>query len=1012
MRCLLQSLLLLCVGFASINAGEPGWRALPPLPQVRSGHGVVMVHTGDVLVVGGRDGGGTCLASAVLINGASGQNTPTINTDVLARTNASVVVAPSSTKESIVYIIGGYTGTAGNYSSTAAVSRLRYDALQQNWRFESVGQLPVAVGDCRAVYDGSGSIVVSGGITQNGGAIASGQRSSASATIDVATGVIRRLGDHINARAEHGVYRFIDQTNATVVMAAGGEATPPPSSELLAGTTWDPRANAPQADRRRGVPVSDITGTARIFGGQSNGAPVATCEWYDPKSGWRNAPRMIDSRSDFATTLVASPTDTAAAYLVVAGTGTAGALRSCEMFLLPTSTDPAGVWNPFDALITAAASRGVALTSSNVPVVAGGSGTAGVEVYQPLRCPDVSFPSTEVGARSDSVWIEVSNNWVLPIMVKKLTLLDGADFIIAADTTVLKLAPQESRRLLAWFRPSQPGLRTSRVVLDMGAVTDTLRLSGVGLASTVSVVTSVMDHGEVPVGTANRLCMPLLRNNGSDTAWVDSIVVDPPGAYTIESPTGKTPVPPGTELQVCIVFKPSARGAVVGTATMRIGPHAYPVAVLGKGIRTLAVVRPALCDTVSAQRNDQITVTALIENVGDKDVTVSAINILPTLPGTAVLANPSVVPFTLRAGQLMPIDVIYTVQREGQERIQLTATSTSDSAIEGTLCVVVVSRSVVMNVSAINAGDLCIGDTVRSTVVLTNASATDSIFITDVVVENTSQASVSAAQNVVIAPRSSYVIAVTVGASQSGTLNGAVVVNTNNGSASIPVIGRVLDAVTLSIPDVTMAPGETIQVPLGIGATTASQLIVDMAFATDMLAITGVQSIAGEVQLDPSSTVQRSAGQTRLTLVWQGAPPSTATQINLVVEGLRGSDVVTDIRAKRAGNDQACVLTDTGTVRVNPACGQTRSLVKVGKGANVQVVPSPVVNVLQVNVTSTTPEPLWLRVVDAQGLEIANVPTASGVHGLNMTTAASGAYCVQLFSAHGLLDQQLFILQH
>ena len=999
------------IGVSCLMAGDPGWRPLQPLPQARSGHAAVMVHTGDVLVVGGRDAGGSVLGTAWVVSGSTGTQTPTVNTDPTPRTNSAVVVVPSVNNTSTVYVIGGYTGTGTSYSSSATVTRLRFDDVQNTWRFEAVGSLPTAVGDCRAVYDGASSIIVSGGISQTAGAIASGTRSNASASIDIATGTIRKLGDHITARAEHGAYRFVDQGGTTVVMAAGGEAAPPPSTELLAGTMWDPRANAPLTPRSNASPVSDYTGTARVFGGESNGTVVASCEWYDPKSGWRNAPRMNEARARFSSTGVLSITDTAAAYIAVGGKGAMGSLRSCELFMLPTSTDPAGVWTSFDALLDAAEGRQVAMTGSNLPVVVSGVGTAGVEVYQPLRNADVSFPSTEVGARSDSVWVEITNTWLLPITVKKLQVLDGADFIVASDTTVIKLDPEESAKILAWFRPSQAGMRISRVALDMGIVADTFRLMGNGLASTVSVATSVMDHGDVQVGTTSRICLPLLKNNGTDTAWVDSIVVDPPAAYEIESPKGKTPVAPGQELTVCVLFKPLVRGSVSGSATMHIGPRSYPVAVLGKGIRTLAVVRASSCDTIAAQRNDVVTATALLENTGDRDVTVTDITVQAAVPGSVVLANPSIAPFTLRPAQVVPVDVLLTVQREGEERIQLTATSNSDSAISGTLCVVVRARNVVLNVSSINVGNLCLGDSVHSTIVLTNASAVDAITVTDVVIENTMQAIVRNGSGMIIAPRSAASIQVAVGAAQIGPINGSVVINTTTGSTAVPITGTVLDAVVFTMPDAAMAPGEIRPFALGVGTTSAPQLVVDLQFATDLLSVSSVQSIVGQVQLSPSSTVVRTPTGARLTLVWNGAPPSSPTQVNLNLEALRGADVVTDIRAVRAGEAEACVLSDTGVVRIDPSCGQERSLVKVGQGADVLVAPMPARGLVEFVVTSTVQTAMYVRVVDASSTVLFSQVVTTGRNAVNMTSMANGVYGIQLMDSTGLLDSQIFLLQ-
>ncbi len=995
---------------ASCFAGEPGWRLLPPLAMPRVGHTAVMVHTGEVILVGGRDATGSVITSSVVLDGITGNTAPTGNTDPSPRTNSAVVVVPGTANTSVVYVIGGYTGGSGSYASSAAVSRLRYDATMQEWRWESVGSLPIATGDCRAVFDGVDEIIVSGGRTQTTGAIGSGTRSTVTASINIITGVIRRLGDHITARAEHGLYRFADQSNTTVVMAAGGEPSPPTSTELLAGTSWDPRANAPLAYRVWAVPVSDVSATARTFGGEQNNVPLATCEWYDPKSGWRNAPRMNEARSHFDATVIASPTDTALAYLAVAGKGATASLNSCEIFSLPTSSDPAGGWVTFHALNVAAADRTVALTASNVPVVCGGEGTDAVEVLQPLSAANVTFPSTEVGARSDSVLITITNTWLLPIRIRNISVVGGADFIVTADTSVIELAAGQSRSLLAWFRPSQPGMRTSQLVLNMGIVSDTVLLQGNGLASTVQVITDVMDHGDVPVKTANRICLPLLRNNGTDTTWVDSIVIDPPGAFVVESPVGKTAVAPGEELTVCIVFRPQQRGAVAGSATMYIGPRSYPVAVLGNGIRTLGVIRNGVCDTISAQRNDVVTLSAAFEIVGDRDVTVTDVQVQTAIPGTAVLAVPSLVPFTLRPQEIRIVDVEYTVQREGEEHIQLTATSNSDSLMSGVVCVVIRSRNVVPNVTAVQVGDLCIGDTVATSIVITNASAVEDISVTDVAVENSSQISVSTQGAFVLPPRSSQVITVVVGASQSGPLNGNIVVNTSTGSSTIPVVGHVLDGLMLQLPSASMAPGMIVRLPVGISAPGTQQATFLLHHAEDVLAITGIETIPGQAELSTAATTQRVVGGTRLVLDFV-QPLSAPTTVHLVVEALRGSNVVTDLFAKRDAME-ACVLGDTSAIYIDPSCGQERSLVSLGQGANVSVSPLPASTIMNVHVSSVGRNNLELRLVDVSGQLVLSQAVHAGYLNVDVSAIPTGTYSLQLLSSVGFEDAVLLAIQH
>ena len=738
-------------------------------------------------------------------------------------------------------------------------------------------------------------------------------------------------------------------------------------------------------------------------GGRGAAGVLNACEWYDPKSGWRTAPRMNQARSHFAATFIASPTDTADVYLAVAGANN-GALRSCELFALPTSSDPAGTWMPFDDLNVAGIDRQTAMTFSNLPVVVGGEGTATIEVYQPLRIGDVSFPSTEVGARSDSMPVRITNTWLLPITIKRVALLDGADFILAIDSTAIVIPANSSRTILAWFRPSRPGSITSRVAVDMGIIADTFLLTGTGLSSTVEVITAVMDHGDVQVGSASRICLPLLRNNGSDTTWVDSIVVDPPGSFTIISPIGRTAVPPGEELEVCIEFTPTQRGAVAGSATMHIGPRSYSAAVIGNGIRTVAEIQSTPCDTISAQRGEQITLTAVFENSGDRDVTITDIQLATSIAGIAVLADPTDVPFTISPQEVRVIDVILTIQREGLEQIQISATSNSDTDVEGALCVVVRARNVVPNITSIEVGDLCAGDSVIRTITLTNASALDTIFITDVSVENSSDVSVSTTGPVSITPRTSVTIDVAVTPSAVGIIDANVVVNTTTGSLAIPVIGEALPSTIIDLPELAMFPGEVRSTVVTIDGALAASTSFTLRFAHDLLAIRSVTTHAGSAPVNASSSVQRSSSSTRVNIVWDGTAPTPPVQVDLVMEALRGGDVVTDMAVERNTNDAICVVSDTGRVTVDPNCGQERALVQVTEGAALSIAPSPASDLVTISVASVQRDQLWIRMIDASGSILFSSETINKETTFSVAHLPSGLYAIQLLSPHGLED--------
>lgn len=154
--------LFLMFSSGALLAGVPGWRTVQGLSRPLTGHGVTMVHTGDVLVVGGSDATGATVSEVWVVRGATGQRVQALAGLSAPRARFALVTVQLGT-ESVVYVIGGYTGSTGAYASSNVVDVIRYDAGQNNWRCSRSGTLPAAVGDVRAVFDGSSSIIVSGG---------------------------------------------------------------------------------------------------------------------------------------------------------------------------------------------------------------------------------------------------------------------------------------------------------------------------------------------------------------------------------------------------------------------------------------------------------------------------------------------------------------------------------------------------------------------------------------------------------------------------------------------------------------------------------------------------------------------------------------------------------------------------------------------------------------------------------------------------------------------------------
>ena len=936
-------------------AGTPKWQQIAPLAEQRIGHCATMVHNGDVIVFGGANSAGVPIATSFVQNGTSTQRIATVNTMTVPRMYSTCVVVPDAQGNSMVFAIGGYTGTNGNYASSAAIEVLRFSTTSNTWRWETLSPLPTGTAECTAVWDGADHIVITGGYAQTTGNRASGTIQAASYRLNVRNGSIQTINAMATARAQHGTYRFLDQTNVRQVLTAGGEPTPPQSTELLAGITWDTRANPPRAYRKNGVPISDISGTARIFGGNDeNGQPLATTEAYDPKSGWRPAPRMSQPRSASSATLVAGPTDTAQAYMVVAGQSTSSVINGVELFQMPTSTAPSGAFEQFDALNVASKERIVTMTAANLPIVVGGFTTASVEMYQPLQSNDVSFPATEVGSQSDSIPVLITNTWILPVNVISVRLVGDPDFLVAVDTTTLRLPANGGRRLITFFRPTQQGTRTAKLVLDLGPVADELTLTGNGVASTIQVLTNSVDYGSVQVLQDSVQCFTLLKNNGTDTSRVDSVIVAPAGAYRIISPTGRTFVAPGDSLRVCIEFNPKVQGAIVGSATVAIGTKRFPAALTGRGIRTKARIREqTTCDTLSGKRGDVVVVGVTVENTGDRPVTITAATIQTPIVGVFVFDASVVFPFTLQPGEVRVLNAEFNIQREGTERVGLNFTSNSDTVMQASFCYVVLSKGLDLDVSAIDVGQLCAGDSVTREVVITNVSTSETLVFDSVGVDNAPGSSATIS-GLTVLPRSSQTIRTTYKATGVGTVSGSVQLYSATSTTAIPFVGNVQAGITMAIPSRAVFAGEQIQLPITAQGTFAQTLEFELLHS---LSVINIVTITANAPFGNVTLVKLNQRGTGVSVPFINAPTGPVV-LQVQIEALRSADTITTLRAVGVQNG-TCVFSDTATIFVAPPCGGEGSLLRFGQGASVSVNPIPAFDNATATINATQEMPFY-----------------------------------------------------
>jgi hypothetical protein len=648
-----------------------------------------------------------------------------------------------------------------------------------------------------------------------------------------------------------------------------------------------------------------------------------------------------------------------------------------------------------------------AMTVVNLPVVVGGGASADITMLQPLEAFDVTFPATEVGAISDSVAITITNTWLLPVRIVALRQEGQPDFLIARDTSVIIIPAGGSRTILSWFRPTSPGPRSARLVIDMGPVADTVVLRGNALASTLALAATGIDHGDVPVGTSAQQCVDLLVNNGSDTAVVDSVTLPPGVDVRVVQPVGRIRVAPGDTMTVCTMFDPRARGALATTGAIHTGGRSFPFSVIGRGIRTVGrVLTSATCDTVNAVVGDTLQFLVVLENAGDRPLTVSTITIDAAVPGTAWVADASILPLVLQPQTTVPISIAAVVRREGAEQYTVRCASTSDTSMTGVVCVAVRSRTLQPSITAINVGTRCLGDTMPVEVVLVNPSTVETVTIDAVVIEGIG-GEVEAGQFATIPPRGSVRVQAVIRLDREGTIGGRMVASGPFGSFVLPIMGTVLPSISVDIGSRAAVAGDVVAIPITLAALPGGRCMVDVRHSRSALRSTAIRGTSG-VPLDPSSSVTSVPHGSRIEVVVVSAPTGPTT-MELVMDVLRGEETEIVLEAVRSNDTSACVLGTSGTVRVDTGCGGERSGVRSAVSrSGLMVMPNPVRD--HAVIVRNVADAAALDVVDVTGT-VRLRATLSGLRDvLDTSVLPAGRYSVRLLKHGVLLDVQPLVV--
>lgn len=1007
----------------------PEWQSLPTFPEALHGHSSILLPDGNILICGGINSLGNAVNSAYIFNHITGDYRKVASMSS-TRAYYSLVVIPENNGASI-FVIGGYSGSSGNYSSVRSVERVNYQNGQVNINWISLDDMDVGRGDCGATWDKSDRIIINGGIAQTGGQLRSGSKISSSEYIEISTNRLFSLPNMEKARAGHFLGTILDANGADAVITAGGEAGTATTTELFENNAWSSFAFAPRKYRYLGASFVDIGGIARVIGGyDENGVAQNTCEWYDVKSGWKYTASMFRPRAESDVTFIGGITDSSRSYLIVGGNNSSGAIRETEYYTLPTTTSPTGIWSQLGNLIESGSNREVAIDGNNLALVFGGKNNSngamnGVEVYQPLSANDATFSPEEVGRISDSIPITITNNWLLPVKVNGFRMSNPGEFFFTGDTTNFVLQAGQSRRINAWFRPSAEGNRNGLVLFDIGYLTDTVKLAGTGIKSTFEIMTNSQEFGDIFVGTDTTICFESIRNNGTDTTYIDSVSISPSGHYTVVSPNGRVNIPPDSTLEICIRFNPSERGRKLSSAIVHIADGAYASGLSGTGLlKYLSGYGPNGCDSLVYIKENSYQTSIILENRGDREITVTGYQFLG---GNVNLYNTTnIFPFKIAPGGDKEIFVNFTPVSEGTFKIDVKFEhdGNQDSTVIIPLCYVVRSKSIRFSVSELDFGTLCSGDSLTKVILIENPSSFETMTINRIKKQDpSSPIIIPNSIDTILNPRESMTLTVSIMGNSSGTINEIVEIGGSFGSTDIQVKAEILPNIVIN-PNVIehyYDPGEKFIVPYDIAGVDVGNPLTNIEltinYNSTMLYPLRIVELNGGVALDQANTAitSRNLNTAEMKVNWQNGLIADGAAFGIEFEVLRGNSHFTPITIEDKISHNVCLKGSNAEFFVDGLCGGRDSQILTENATIFNVYPLPAVDEMNILIYDNEDKEFEIEIYDQIGRKVyqngfkVSSKTASEFK-INTIDLTNGSYALRLKDGSQVLYNKVIII--
>lgn len=472
----------------------------------------------------------------------------------------------------------------------------------------------------------------------------------------------------------------------------------------------------------------------------------------------------------------------------------------------------------------------------------------GASVLVTVAPTTLAYAGQIVNTVSAAKLVTVTNNGVSSLTVGALTLsgANASDYAIASNGCSSAVAAGANCAISLTFNPMTTGSRTATLQIPSNASngTQSVSLSGTGIASTASVTPASLTYANQLVNTTSAGQSVTVTNSGTSPLNVSSVTLAGANAadFVIASNGCSAAVANGGNCVISLTFKPTTAGS--RTATLQIASDAnnglQSVPLNGTGIAAVASVAPTsltyasqLINTISAAQS--VTVT----NSGTSPLTVSSVTLVGTNPGDyTISANGCSA--ALAVGSNCVIGVTFKPTLAGSRSATLQIASDASNGTQSvTLIGTGISAMASVAPAALSFANQLINTISAAQSVTVTNSGTSPLTVSGVTLTGTNATDFTVASNgcsTAVAVGANCVISVTFKPTVAGSRSGALQIasNASNGNQSIPLSGTGISPVASVAPTLLTFASQL------INTTSTAQSVTVTNSGTSPLTVSGV----------------------------------------------------------------------------------------------------------------------------------------------------------------------------